>query len=272
MNMHFGVDGEGLTNILREMALQRGEVSKAMDYVVNMVDSDVSEEEKIGIAIKIIDGKAEFEGDTRVGLSLRETPDNPSLGLLDKPKKLMEKIKSLEEELHELYQKFNFLCDDARLTEYRMEKISEDYEEEYGKPMFPDIKKEKKDPMLESYLRRIKNERELDYDPDEDYGWLEPDGTFHPSPWGTHVDEAHRYIEERFEKEWKDTHRIDVKDFLVYEKGWVLLDSSFQGLPTATYDESRGLTKAQREFMYDHFMERGMNKEANALYEDEYER
>lgn len=65
---------------------------------------------------------------------------------------------------------------------------------------------------------------------------------------------------------------MDVKDFLVYEKGWVLLDSSFQGLPAATYDESRGLTKAQREFMYDHFMERGMNKEANALYEDDYER
>lgn len=270
MNMHFGVDGEGLTNILREMALQRGEVRKAMDYVVNMVDSDVSEEEKIGIAIKILDGKAEFEGDTKEGLFLRETPENPSLGLLDQSRKLMEKIELLEKELHESYQKFSFICDNG-LTESEASDLSDAYEEEYGEPLFPHLK-EKKDPMLESYLRRIKNEREMDYDPEKDYGWLEPDGTFHPSPWGTHVDEAHRYIEERFEKEWKDTHRIDVKDFLVYEKGWVLLDSSFQGLPAATYDESRGLTKAQREFMYDHFMERGMNKEANALYEDEYER
>lgn len=65
----------------------------------------------------------------------------------------------------------------------------------------------------------------------EDYGWLEP-------------------------------------DYLV-RRGWVLLHNPQQGIAIPTRDITREYTKAQKEFLYDYYMERDCKEEANAIWQDE---
>lgn len=111
----------------------------------------------------------------------------------------------------------------------------------------------------------------------EDYGWLEPDGTFHEVEWGLHQQWASDYLNENYPyKDNRDLHwRVDENgkkhhmcdgDVLIYKLHWILLDSPCQGLAYPTTDPAREMTKAQKEFLYDYYMERGRNKEANALY------
>lgn len=63
-------------------------------------------------------------------------------------------------------------------------------------------------------------------------------------------------------------HHITGGDVLVFSPGWILMDSLWQGLAKPTMSPEKATTKAQKEFLYDYFMERGRNEKANALYED----
>lgn len=53
------------------------------------------------------------------------------------------------------------------------------------------------------------------------------------------------------------------------EHGWILLHSPSQGIAVPTRNPLKRYTKAQQEFLYDYYMERGKEKEANAVYEEE---
>lgn len=118
-----------------------------------------------------------------------------------------------------------------------------------------------------------------------DYGWLEPNGTYHPIEWGAHAKWAADYLDEHYpfipgpdgcyaelyyrngpngEREY-----INNGDVLVYSLGWILIDNPTQGLGRHTCRPDKPMTKAQKEFLFDYYTERGMRKEANALYEDD---
>lgn len=57
------------------------------------------------------------------------------------------------------------------------------------------------------------------------------------------------------------------KDDLV-RRGWVLLHNPQQGIAIPTRDITREYTKAQKEFLYDYYMERDCRKEANAIWQE----
>ena len=57
-------------------------------------------------------------------------------------------------------------------------------------------------------------------------------------------------------------------DWLV-ERGWVLLHNPSQGIAFPTRNPAKRYTKAQKEFLYDYYMERKCQKEANAVYEED---
>lgn len=55
----------------------------------------------------------------------------------------------------------------------------------------------------------------------------------------------------------------------VVKRGWVLLHNPQQGIAIPTRDITREYTKAQKEFLYDYYMERDCKEEANAIWQDE---
>ena len=112
-------------------------------------------------------------------------------------------------------------------------------------------------------------------DATEDYGWLAPNGTFYAVEWGEHQEWAQSYIEKNFpDTRENDTIDIQIKshtgligarDYLV-ERGWVFLHNPSQGIAFSTKNPVKGYTKAQKEFLYDYYMERGKETEANKVW------
>lgn len=62
------------------------------------------------------------------------------------------------------------------------------------------------------------------------------------------------------------TDIIGAADYLV-RRGWVLLHNPSQGIAIPTRDLTRKYTKAQKEFLYDYYMQRKCTREANAIWE-----
>ena len=94
-----------------------------------------------------------------------------------------------------------------------------------------------------------------------DYGWLSPDGEFYPSEWGTHQTKATEILDEMnwASEAWKmqkSEERLTDADYLSKYKNFVLIHSVSQGIPYPTILEGKRLTKKQREFLYDFYMER----------------
>lgn len=49
----------------------------------------------------------------------------------------------------------------------------------------------------------------------------------------------------------------------------IVADNPSQGIAIPTRDFSREYTKAQKEFLYDYYMERNCKKEANAIWQED---
>lgn len=101
----------------------------------------------------------------------------------------------------------------------------------------------------------------------DDYGWLEPNGSFHAVEWGLHTEYARDVVEKYG---WAD----DSDDIMTYEQardilqshGWVLIHSPGNGIPV--FQNTKNLTKAQRDFLYGYYMDRNRPREAQAVMDD----
>ncbi len=103
-----------------------------------------------------------------------------------------------------------------------------------------------------------KKEVKLKY---EDYGWLSPNGEFYPSEWGTHQRKATEILDEKdwAYEAWKmqeSEEGLTDADYLSKYKNFVLIHSPSQGIPYPTILKEKRLTKKQKEFLYDFYMER----------------
>lgn len=116
-----------------------------------------------------------------------------------------------------------------------------------------------------------KKEVELKY---EDYGWLSPDGKYYDSGWATHQDKAADLL---MELEWtkdylearRSEYNLTAGDYLSKYKNFVLVDSPSQGIPYPRILEGKKLTKKQREFLYDFYMERNLVSLAYKYFNEE---
>lgn len=106
---------------------------------------------------------------------------------------------------------------------------------------------------------------EIDVD---DYGWLSPSGVFYPVSFGMHEKWAARKCKELgIEAVVFNKARL-YGDALV-KAGWVLLDSPEYETASVTRNEAKPLTKAQREFLFGYYVDRGLNATATKyLYDD----
>ena len=108
--------------------------------------------------------------------------------------------------------------------------------------------------------------------PYNSFGYVLPDGTFYPSPFGTHEEAAIELVKEHgWKNEKLHSSYTLCRDFLIYEKGYVLIHNPlFDGGYVVSRSADKTLTKAQRETLYDYFMENGDTFLANKYFNEDY--
>ena len=287
MQLHFSIEGEFITKLARERFYVDHQLSKAIEIVWTATETDqLTDIEHLILCIEVISGSKSivgtYPGDD-YGIKENKESNITIHDFINEIDKLQEKIDKQESEYNELLRKYLFVCE--RLSDSKMRSIDYDYRNEYDEHLFDlddhyntsallAIDKYNKSNPVDSYISHMKDSR------DDDYGWLEPDGTYHPVEWGHHSDWAREYADKHYPFKdyanmyWKtdakgERHHYVCGDFLVYVLGWVLLDSPYQGIATPKYDQSRRLTKAQKEFLYDYYIDRNLHDRANEIYKDD---
>ena len=137
---------------------------------------------------------------------------------------------------------------------------------EVRKELGEETAEDRQQTTLDSFIKRMTDEEKHTT---EDYGWLEPNGTFHAVEWGRHEGWASDYMREHMsEEEWLNDMTSRAGDYLT-DRGWVLLHNPSQGIAIPTKNPLKSYTKAQKEFLYDYYMERDCEKEANAIWKED---
>ena len=104
------------------------------------------------------------------------------------------------------------------------------------------------------------------------FGWLSPTGDFIESDWGTHEESAQEIVKKKgFEDEYEEWISASdfrlYRDFLIYEKGYVLIHNpSLFGVYKVTY--VKDLTKDQKDFLYGYFYDMGDRLRAEEYLND----
>ena len=268
----FDVRGEFITQMAKEwFFIENRGYDKVMELLLSCMEgTEQSEKELKRLAEDILLGRAALVGSTRDNTYHMEVyepdeqPEQPEwFNVFRKMSDLMSKLKDTEKELQKMQGWY------AVAMEYVPEYKRNDVLKETDQP----IESRYGNSLLSDFMERMMGEEEHTT---EDYGWLEPNGTFHEVEWGRHQEWATEYVKENFPEEYKEismqsntgTGLIGEGDWLV-EKGWVLLHSPSQGIAQPTRNPVKRYTKAQQEFLYDYYQERNREKEANAVYEEE---
>lgn len=230
-NVCFCVEGEFITDTARDWFYKEGKpYQKCLDFLLScMTGTDQSKKQLIQFAEDILLLKAKLVGNTSDG----------TYGI-------------------------SFSSDHYDLTGYAPGKISDDKWTQYLKN-YLNYKKVSKDAAENIYvfIKEVLHK--------EEYGWLSPAGSFYPVPFGKHQQWAFEKI--RKAEDLYDAFKSEygygwdkAGDFLI-QKRWALLDNPRFGPAILQYHLETGLTKHQREFMFQYYSERGRRDEANRLYQ-----
>lgn len=275
MELSFNIEGEFITKLAREWLFDEGkDYEKVMDLLLScMGGTDMAENKLKRYAEDVLLGRAEFSGNTAdqsFRMTVYEPEEQPEIPeQFNIFKRLSAEIKRRKEAEGERdkYKEWYSVA-----MEYVPEYARNQGLEEIGQPK----ESRYEDDALDSFMKRMLDEEEHSTG---DYGWLEPDGTFHEVDWGNHQIFAEKYIRENMtEDDWiaagvhlpgqfKSDNLHSFGDYLV-ERGWVLLHNPSQGIAIPTKNAVKRYTKAQKEFLYDYYMERGKETEANAVYDE----
>lgn len=299
--LRFGITGEFVTKIAREWFFLEGKDYKVVEELLLscMCGTDIPEGELKLMAQDILLGKAEFRGGSADDTFRYVTLDTPAkTNLFTEYSKARQEVERLKNALADTDKQYSNLLDALRSwwegnAEEALEfveskevkellldlmalydQVSIVYTPGYGKvAKFPDnevvIQKTTGEPILDSFMAQQRIEAKHK----DNYGWLEPDGTFHPVPWCDHQEFAAKTIEQRgwwdeFDRWDDDTSIYCNGDFLTMVKGWVLLHNPGRGVALVTRDESKRLTKAQKEFLFGYFADRNMPDKAKLYLEE----
>lgn len=302
--LSFGITGEFITKTAREwFYIEHKDYAVVEELLLScMCGTDLSKSKLKHMAQDILAGRAELTGNSWDGtFTYRELSDeiSPKIDIFAEYVNACQKIKIAEDKATDFANRFNQLYDaltcivnddpDGALdavSEYpevhdlisdilvKLQKAKVQYTYNSGKSVIlnndkPTVSKSSDagDSILDSYLKQCKIEEQFD----DNYGFVEPDGTFHPAPWGTHQEAALKILKERG---WRDEfHEWDnlsdlPSDFLIEVKGWILLHNPGMGVAYISRRETNRLTKAQSEFLYDYFTKRGLHAKAKEYLEE----
>lgn len=306
-NLHFSVDGDFITNLAREQCHYNGRLKYAVNLLTSAMQTDEMTPQEIEhTAYDILNGRARIAGVyPGPDYHVEYIPGNEhKCDLNDTFERMKKQIEECESELEDLQERYLYLCD--QIPEYQSNRILSAHKNEkfadecntYFNNHADDKDENSAFSEQSSAISRIADVISNPYqaldefmnrmhsdDSDNDYGWLEPDGTYHPVEWGKHTEWASEYLEKHFPYTTKPNDSnaklywrtkpdgtqeyINGGDVLVYSLGWILIDNPAQGMGRHTCRPDRPMTKAQREFLFDYYTKRGATHEANALYADD---
>ena len=227
-----------------------------------MCGTDKSREELVTLARDVVLGRAKFTGDTADGSYCMVADDGEYA--IRAAERLMKRLESEQAERRNLETRMENLMD--RIIDEDCEWLLED-----RRPQEMDM-----NPLLKSFLEQ----QEIEDKYDDNYGWLEPNGTFHPVEFAEHQSWAREKVIElgwigEDRDSWVDadgnTHYFclgNEGDILV-EHGWVLLHNPGRGIAFVTSSDEKPLTKAQREFLFGYYTDRGQDDLARKYLEDD---
>lgn len=280
--VHFDVCGEFITRLVREQFFYNNiGYEKAMELFLSCMEgTERSEKQLVRLAEDVLLGRAALAGNTADNtyhMEIYDPDEQPEVpdcfNVFKVIARLKGELEGAKKELRKMEEWYAVAME--HVPEYRYNDVLLETGQISESPS-----KNKRfrnsdfgNSLLNSYMERMMDEEEHST---EDYGWLEPNGTFHEVAWGRHQEWAIEYVEENFPEEYDKismqsntgTGLIGEGDWLV-ERGWVLLHSPSQGIAQPTRNPVKRYTKAQQEFLYEYYMERGKEKEANAVYKDD---
>lgn len=237
----FSVDGPAMTQLAREFCYREKNIPKAFQLLWELTMADgVSDGDHTKLVLDILNGKMNIVGvypNDDYGI---EEANEPVKGLEQLLNDIRKDTQEQEKRIQQLTLQRNWLISSLQeefpisFRDY-LDRYQEDFEEsmltqqemiELGIP-FRDHSASAMSPMLSEFLER----NTADYDTDNDYGWLEPNGTFHPVPWGEHYEWASDYIQEHYAEDHILTNNMinDPGDYLL-QRSWVLLHNPAQGI------------------------------------------
>lgn len=274
--LHFSVSGEMVTNLAREMLYHQDKLPEAIDLLLAATETDqLSAGDKLLIAVEILNGTKEIVGtypsdEYRVQECMPQ-PDQNTIARWCAG--IVKRLKDAEKERNELAQKI--ICISENLSDRERARINLCWREEYDgetRTVFSDPdtlaaeragavlhsltgNDEDSDPV-QSFLNRTKSNS------DSNYGWLEPNGEFHAVEWGHHQSFARDWLEAKDPDFSPASAKYDAPGDILVEQGWVLLHNPAMGIAIVTRSESRPLTKAQKDFLFDYYIDRDRPKTA----------
>lgn len=270
----FSVQGEFITNIARKWFYLEGKpFDKVMELLMDcMSGTDETEAQIKRHAEDILLGRAALKGNAGDGtyhLVVYEPGEEEQMPQSMNIWKEVERRKKAEKDLRRMIERWDVA----------MDHISESTRRAIRKELGEETAEDRQQDALDSFMARMMDEEEHTT---EDYGWLEPNGTFHAVEWGNHQEWANDYLDKNLTQEERFAVMVEINasgmvksspdvigaaDYLV-RRGWVLLHNPQQGIAIPTRDITRECTKAQKEFLYDYYMERNRENEANAIWEE----
>lgn len=229
-----------------------------------------TEEQKTCMAYDILNGKAKIVGTYPKDDYGVEYPEDcaDKHNLTDILQHLAQQIEDKQKELNELQRKYIFVCED--LSDYKRRELHQRYRETYDENLFHPESLNLPNSRVQEFLDIAKSD-------DEEYGWLEPNGTFHPVGWAKHAEWAKDYLSEHYpmkenpELYWSKEEKIPIyaDEVLTRKLHWILLHNPYQGKANISMNINTTPTKAQKEFLYDYLTKRGRTEEANNIYKNE---
>lgn len=245
-------------------------MAKALDLLCCGLKSDkLNEYEQMALALRVLDGKAEIRGTypgDSYGIYDLDEPDG-RFRIADHINKLVEKLETAETELRDLQMQFNIVAEGLYDTQKReANRMWFELDYDHRRPIFDDVESVPLIPgltsQLDSFLERMRGPETTT----EDYGWLEPSGKFHEVPFGEHQGWAwQKALELGFSC---DAFDRGLGGDVLLEHGWILLDNPGMGLARPTASDTRPMTKAQREFLFDYYTERNRQDLAKKYLEE----
>lgn len=221
----FSVNGEFITKLAREKCYYEGRFDYSVELLTSCLQSnELSKNEIHNMALAILDGRAVLKGmypSEDYGFFYLDEKDSEwDLGKLVSDR-FSENAK-LKEEYSDLQQKYLFVLD--QMEDWEKKSLNKEYKLEYGEPLFEGYSSQSELPssgneMLDSFVKRQLSDTE------DDYGWLEPNGTFHPVDWGLHQ----IWADEWMQKNLSDEEYIASDDIIstagdyLTKRGWVLM-------------------------------------------------
>ncbi len=174
----FGITGEFITQITREW-FYSGEksIEKVMEILKDcMTGTDASEAKICRYAEDILLGRAALKGSTADGtyhLEIYEPGEGKSLPRSMNIWKIPQLRREAEEKLKEMNEQF---C-------VAMEHLPESEQRAVRRKLGMETREDREQQQIDNFLKRMVDVKEH---ATADYGWLEPDGTFHGVEWGEH--------------------------------------------------------------------------------------